>query len=101
MTDEPVDLDRHRSSAGKLASEMRRHAIKDSEADQEAFRLRNQELEAQLLAEAARTWPDLAMKAQYLIRRYAETQEAEDARHHKLIDRALADIASLLDEDER
>ena len=97
MQDEPVDLDRHRSSAGKMASEMRRHANRASEEDQEAFRSRQQELETQLLAESARTWTQAAVKAQYLIRRYAETQEAQDARHQKLIERALADIARLLE----
>jgi hypothetical protein len=100
MEDEPVELDRHRSSAGKMASEIRRHAIRDSEADQQALRLQNHELEAQLLAETSRTWPELAAKAQYLIRLYAETAEAQDERRQKLIERALGDIARLLDEGE-
>jgi LPPG:FO 2-phospho-L-lactate transferase len=70
MEDEPVELDRHRSSAGKMASELRRHAIRDSEADQQALRLQHHELEAQLLAETSRTWPEVAAKAQYLIRHH-------------------------------
>lgn len=96
MTDDPVDLDHHRSSAGKIASEIRRHAIRESEGDQESARLRQEELEAQLAASAARTWPEVAIKFQYLIRLYAETPEAQDARLRKLIDRSLADIARLL-----
>ena len=101
MTDEPVDLDGRRSGAGKMASEIRRHAIRDWEADREELRLRQQELETQLLADTARTWPEVAAKAQYLIRLYAETPEAQDARRQKLIERALADIARLLEEGDR
>ena len=100
MTDEPVQpvqLDQHRSSAGKMASEMRRHTIRDFEADQQALRLRQEELETQLLADASRTWPEVAVKAQYLIRLYAGTPEAQDGRRQKLIERALGDIARLLD----
>jgi hypothetical protein len=96
MTDDPVDLDGHRSSAGKIASEIRRHAIRESEGDQETLRRRQQELEAQLSAGASRSWPEVAAKVQYLIRLYAETPEAQDARHRKLIKRALADVARLL-----
>lgn len=101
MTDDPVELDLHRSSAGKLASEIRRHARRDSDADRETRRLRQQELEAQLLARDSRTWDEVALKAEYLIRHYAETREAQDARHQKLIERALADIARLLGDEER
>lgn len=96
MTDEPVDLDARRSGAGKIASEIRRHAIRESEADHETTRLRQEELEVQLSAEAARTWPEFARKAEYLIRLYAETPEAQDARRKKLIERALADVGRLL-----
>ena len=37
------------------------------------------------------------MKAQYLIRRYSETAEAQDARKQKLIQRALGDLARLIE----
>ena len=101
MEDDPFELDSRRSSAGKMASDIRRHAIRDSEADRDAARLRQQELEAQLLAEEARTWPQVAAKAQYLIRLYAQTPEAQDARRAKLIERALAEIARLLEAGEQ
>ncbi len=96
MEDDPFELDSRRSSAGKMASDMRRHAIRDSEADQQSIRLQQQELQAQLLVEEARTWPQVAAKAQYLIRLYSQTPEAQDARRSRLIERALADIARLL-----
>lgn len=97
MTDEPVDLDRRRSGAGKIAADIRRHALHEFEAAREALRRRQEELEAQLLAEPADTWPEAAAKAQYLIRLYAATADAQDARRKQLIARALADIARLLD----
>ena len=100
MTDDPVKLDARRSSEGMMATEFRRHALKDFEADQAALRLRQGDLEAQLLAEPARTWQEAAVKAQYLIRRYAETSEAQDARRQKLIQRALRDLARLIEREE-
>lgn len=95
MQDDPVELDEHRSTAGKMAAEIRRRSVRDFEADQEALRRRQQELEVQLLAEPAETWADAAAKAQYLIRLYANTPEGRDARRQKLIERALGDLARL------
>ena len=100
MTDDPVELDSRRSNEGMMATEFRRHALKDFEADRAALRRRQEDLEAQLLAEPARTWPEAAAKAQYLIRRYAETPEAQDARRRELIQRALGDLARLIEGEE-
>lgn len=97
MTHDPVDLDGRRSAAGQIATDIRRHSLQEFEADQEALRLRQAELEAQLLAEPAESWPEAAAKAQYLIRRYAATAEAQDARRRKLIERALSDLARLIE----
>jgi hypothetical protein len=97
MTDDPVELDGRRCTAGKIATEIRRRSLQEFEADQEALRLRQAELEAQLLAEPSETWPEAAAKAQYLIRRYAATAEAQDARRQKLIERALSDLARLIE----
>lgn len=99
MTDDPVDLDARRSAESKIATEIRRHALRDFEADQAALRLRQEELEVQLLAEPASNWHEAAIKAQYLIRRYSETAEAQDARRQDLIERALGDIARLIEEE--
>ncbi len=99
MTDDPVDLDARRSTEGRMATDFRRHSLKEFEADQEALRRRQDELEAQLLAEPAMTWQEVAIKAQYLIRRYSETGEAQDARRRKLIQRALGDLARLIEDE--
>ena len=97
MTDDAINLDQHRGTAGKMASEMRRHCLKEFEADQEALRRRQEELEAQLLAQPAETWSEAAVKAQYLIRPYAYAAEAQDARRKQLIERALGDLARLIE----
>lgn len=98
MIDEPVDLDEHRSSTGMIATNLRRHSLKKFEADQASLRQMQSELEIQLAVEPAETWPDAAKKAQYLIRLFAHTAEGRDARRRKLIDRALADLARLIEE---
>lgn len=97
MTEDPVDLDTRRSTESRIAADIRRHSLKDFEADQTALRLRQDELEAQLLAEPAANWHEAAIKAQYLIRRYSETAEAGDARRQNLIERALGDLARLME----
>jgi hypothetical protein len=99
MTDEPVELDGRRSAAGKIATDIRRHALQEFEADRQALRRRQEELEAQLLAEPAENWPEAAAKAQYLIRLYAATADGQDARRKQLIQRALGDLARLIDRD--
>jgi hypothetical protein len=99
VNDEPVDLDGRRSTAGRMATNMRRHSLKEFEAAQESLRRRQEELETQLLAEPAETWPEAAAKAQYLIRLYAQTTEGQDSRRQKLIERALGDLARLMESD--
>lgn len=99
MDDDPIDLDKRRSNENLMATDMRRHALRDFESDQLALRNRQEELEVQLLAEPATSWREAATKAQYLIRRYGETAEAQDARRQKLIQRALGDLARLIDEE--
>lgn len=99
MNEDPVELDDRRSTAGRMATRVRRHSLKELEADQESLRRRQEELETQLLAEPAETWADAAAKAQYLLRLYAQTPEGQDARRQKLVDRALCDLARLMERD--
>ncbi|WP_116134246.1 hypothetical protein [Tropicimonas sp. IMCC34043] len=96
MTDDPVDLDARRTSESKIAAASRRQFQRDLEDHQEALRKRQEELEAQLLAEPAADWQEAATKAWYLICRYAETTEAQDARRQQFIQCALGDLARLL-----
>ena len=96
MTDDPpVELDMRRSTEGKRAADIRRQDIAKFEAAQATLLGQQKELEAQLFADPAANWPEAAEKAQYLIRRYAETSEARDATRQELIRRALDDLARL------
>lgn len=99
MTDHVADLDDHRSTAGLMETEIRRHSLRDMNASLEALHRQTEELEAQLLAERADTWPEAAVKAQYLIRLYARTPEGQDVHRQRLIRRALGDLARLMDRD--
>jgi hypothetical protein len=93
VDDDPVELDARRSSVNRIAADLRRHALRDFESDQLNLRRRREELESQLLAEPSRNRHEAAIRAQYLIRRYAETAEARDPRRQKLVERALGDLA--------
>ena len=93
--DDPVELDGRRSPAGQIAADIRRHAAQDFDAQREAARRRQRELEEQLDLGPAASWPEAAAKAAYLIRLYALTADAQDERRKHLIERALADLARL------
>ncbi len=97
MTDDPIDLDVRRGMAAQQATEIRRQRLDEFQADQEALRRRQEELEKLLLAAPAETWPETAAKAQYLIRLFAATPEAQDPRRKELIAHALDDLARLCD----
>ena len=99
MTDEPIELDGRRTTAGRIATDIRRHALQQFEADRLPLRRRQEELRAQLLADPAETWPEAAAKAQYLIRLYGATADGQDALRKQLIAGALADLARLIDRD--
>lgn len=97
MTDKTIDLDHHRGMAAQKATELRR-LLADVEANEKTLRLRQAELEAQLLAAPAANWHEAAEKARYLLNLYAATLAAHDPRRQKLIAAVLADFARLSDE---
>lgn len=100
MTDGPVELDSRRGMAAQKATEERRQYLRRLREDQEALRLRQKELETLLLAAPARTWPEVAVKAQYLIDLYAATMEAQEAGRRKLITQTLDDLTRLTEQGE-
>jgi hypothetical protein len=59
------------------------------------LRLRQDELETQLLSAPAATWHDAAEKARYLLNLFAATLGAQDPRRQKLIAAVLADFKRL------
>src|SRR5262249_3163809 len=94
MTDKTIDLDQHRGMAAQKATELRR-LVADVEANEQALRLRQDELESQLLAAPAANWHEAAEKARYLRNLFAGTLGAQDPRRQKLIAAVIADFKRL------
>jgi hypothetical protein len=94
MTDKPIDLDQHRGMSAQKATGLRR-LLADVEANEKSLRLRQDELETQLLAAPAANWHDAAEKARYLLNLFAATLGAQDPRRQKLIAAVLADFKRL------
>jgi hypothetical protein len=94
MTNETIDLDNHRGVMAQKATDLRR-LLSDVTDSQGALRLRQNELEAQLMAARAESWGDAAEKARYLLNLFAASLAAEDSRRQKLIAAALEDFDRL------
>ena len=97
MTDKTIELDQHRGMAAQKATELRR-LLSEVAANETALRLRQDELEAHLIAAPAENWHEAAEKARYLLNLFAATLAAEDPRRKKLIAAVLADFERLSDE---
>jgi len=97
MTDKSIDLDQHRGMAAQKATKLPR-LLADVEANENALRVRQEELESHLLAAPAMNWPEAAEKARYLLNLFAATLSAQDPRRQKLIAAVLADFDRLSDE---
>jgi hypothetical protein len=80
--------------AAQKATDLRR-LLADVEANEKALRLRQDELEAQLVAAPAADWPDAAEKARYLLNLFAASLAAHDPRRRKLIAAVLEDFDRL------
>jgi hypothetical protein len=100
MTDGPVELDSRRGAAAQKATEERRRYLHKLRADQEALRRRQKELETLLLAAPAKTWPEAAVKAQYLIDLFSATLEAQESGRSELIAQTLDDLTRLTEQGE-
>jgi hypothetical protein len=94
VTDGTVDLDHHRGMAAQKATTLRR-LLADVEANEEALRLRQDELESHLLAAPAASWQEAAEKARYLLNLFKATIVAQDPRRQKLIAAVIADFKRL------
>ncbi len=98
MTERTIDLDRHRGMAAQKATELRR-LLTSVETNEKELRLRQEELESQLLAAPAANWHDAADKARYLLNLFAATLSAKDPRRQQLIAAVLTDFKRLSGED--
>jgi hypothetical protein len=94
MTDKTIELDEHRGMAAQKATDLRR-LLADVEANEAALRLRQEELEAHLIAAPAANWQEAAEKARYLLNLFAATVSAQDPRRQTLIAAVLADFQRL------
>jgi hypothetical protein len=96
MTDKTIDLDQHRGMAAQKATDLRR-MIAEVAANEKSLRLRQDELETQLLAAPAANWHDVAHKARYLLDLFAASLAGQDPRRQKLIAAVLEDFERLSD----
>lgn len=94
MSDIPVDLDRHRGMAAQKATDIRR-VLADVEANAKLLRDRQGEVEIELLAVPATSWPEAAAKARYVLNLYAADLAPADTHHRDLVAAVLEDFARL------
>jgi hypothetical protein len=94
MTDKPVNLDQHRGMSAQRATELRRLRT-EVEANEQALRLRQEELESQLIAAPASDWHEAAEKTRYLLKLFVATPGGLDPRRRRLIDAVLEDFDRL------
>lgn len=97
MTEQPVDLDKHRGMAAQKATDLRR-ALAEVEAHVRELREREADLERRMLTTPAASWPEAAVKARHLLNLYAASLPAEDTRHRALVTALLDDFVRLADE---
>jgi hypothetical protein len=97
MTDETLDLDKHRGMAAQKATDLRRTLI-EVENNARELRDRQAHLESQLLSIPAASWPEAAAKARYILNLYAAGLSPEDTRHRELVAAILDDFTRLAHE---
>ncbi|SFS14001.1 hypothetical protein [Yoonia litorea] len=101
MTDDPIKLDVHRTTAARKESEMRRRTANNQQRLAHVQDSMAKSVESQILLEPARTWIDVAERCRFLLIRFAASPDAQDERVRKLIARALTDLRRLKKLEER
>jgi hypothetical protein len=94
MTKTAIQLDNRRGDADRHAIELRRLVLA-VEAEKDAVRLRQEDLETEMIASPSASWPEASEKARYLIGLLAGTTAARDPRRKKLIAATLEDFLRL------
>ena len=94
VSDEPLNLDKHRGKAAQRATDIRR-ALAEMENNARDLRERQSALENELLSAPATSWPEAAAKARYVLNLYAAGLGPADTRHRDLVAAILADFARL------
>ena len=94
MTDEPLDLDKHRGMAAQKATDIRR-VLADVESNARDLRERQGVLESQLLSVPAASWSEAVAKARYVLNLYTAGLAPADTHHRDLVAAVFADFARL------
>jgi hypothetical protein len=94
VTDEPLDLDKHRGMAAQKATDIRRVLV-DVETNARELRDRQRVLENQLLSVSAASWPEAAAKVRDVLNLYAAGLAPADIHHRDLVAAVFADFARL------
>jgi hypothetical protein len=97
VSDEPLDLDKHRGMAAQKATDIRR-TLAEVENNAKALRDRQGLFENQLLSVPAASWPEAAAKARYVLNLYAAGLAPGDTHHRDVVAAVLADFARLSNE---
>jgi hypothetical protein len=93
-TDAPVTLDSHRGMTAQKETDIRRLAA-EVQANEEDLQTRHADLEEQLLAVPASSWPEAVRKARYLLEILGASPAGLDPRRQKLIAAVLDDFERL------
>jgi hypothetical protein len=99
VTDNPIELDKHRGMAAQKATDIRR-VIADVEANAKLLRDKQGVVELQLLAVPASSWSEAVAKARYVLNLYAAGLAPADTHHRDLVAAVLADLTRLSAEED-
>jgi hypothetical protein len=94
MSDNPIDLDKHRGMTAQKETDLRRRRLEVSE-NEARLRHHQRELEAHMISAPAENWLEAAEKARYVIGQFAGSICAQDPRTQTLIAAVLADLDRL------
>ena len=97
MSEDPIDLDKHRGMAAQKATDIRR-VVTEIEANAKLLRDRQGAVEMQILAVPATSWSEAVAKARYILNLYAAGLAPTDAHHRDLVTAVLADLTRLAGE---
>ena len=94
MSEDPIDLDKHRGMAAQKATDIRR-VVTEIEANAKLLRDSQGAVEMQILAVPASSWSEAVAKARYVLNLYAAGLAPTDTHHRDLVAAVLADLTRL------
>jgi len=97
VSEDPIDLDKHRGMAAQKATDIRR-VVTEIEANAKLLRDRQGAVEMQILAVPATLVSEAVAKARYVLNLYAAGLAPTDAHHRDLVAAVLADLTRLAGE---